>query len=101
MLKATPKFDPRLIRPKSLSLFGLSGADCIFQQSFSQTLFFRSAGNIIQQIKWIVIETTGVCGVVTTLPLLRYTLIKFAIHGSIFPKRSGRILILRWPNRHQ
>ena len=39
-------------------------------------------------IKRVVIETTGVCDV--TLHLLRYTLIKFPIHRSIFPKRSGR-----------
>ena len=42
-------------------------------------------------IKRVVIETTCVCDVVTTLRLLRFTLIKFAIHRSIFPKRSGRI----------
>ena len=41
-------------------------------------------------IKRVVIEITGVCDVVTTLHLLRFTLIKFAIHRSIFPKRSGR-----------
>ena len=45
--------------------------------------------NSTLQIKRVVIETTGVCDV-TMLRLLRYTLIKLAIHRSFFPKRSGR-----------
>ena len=46
----------------------------------------------IDVIKRVVIDTTGVCDVtsVMTLRLLQITLIKFAIHRSIFPKRPGR-----------
>ena len=50
------------------------------------TLSFQLMEQI--KIKPVVTETTGVCDV--TLHLLRYTLIRFAIHRSIFPNRSGR-----------
>ena len=55
----------------------------------------------LRTIKWVVIETTGVCDItsVTWCYIFCNTLIKFAIHRSIFPKRSGRS---HWrPYRHQ
>ena len=52
---------------------------------------YQSLCENLQQypIKRVVIETTGVCDVVTMLRLLQFTLI--TDHRSIFPKRSGRI----------